>query len=102
MEGESMLGASAELHYTLLAPRYFRLSDLPAEFAVWRFGVTAALFADAGTAWFRGSTVALNNFARGYGGGVDFLLPYSAVLRIEYALNEVRRGEFIVDAGASF
>jgi outer membrane protein assembly factor BamA len=101
-EGESIVGASAELHYTLLPPRYFRVSGLPPEFAVWRFGITATGFADAGTVWFRGVPVALNDFARGYGAGIDFLLPYSAVIRTEYALNEVRHGEFIVEVGASF
>jgi outer membrane protein assembly factor BamA len=101
-EGESMLGFSTELHYTLLPPVYFRLHTLPSEFSVWRFGITAALFGDAGTVWFRGTPVALDRFVKGYGAGIDFLLPYSAVIRVEYALNEVRRGEFIFDFGASF
>ena len=101
-EGESMLGFSTELHYTLLSPVYFRVHALPSEFSVWRFGITAALFGDAGTVWFRGTPVALDRFVKGYGAGIDFLLPYSAVLRVEYALNEVRRGEFILDFGASF
>lgn len=101
-EGESLLGASTELHYTLLSPQYFRVRALPPEFSVWRFGVTAAAFADAGTVWFRGTPVALDNFIKGYGAGIDFLLPYSAVIRAEYALNEVRRGEFILQVGASF
>ena len=102
MEGEDMLGFSAELHYTLYAPEYFTVGRLPAEFGVWRFGVVAALFADAGQTWFRGAPVALNGFARGYGAGLHFLLPYSAVVRTEYAWDELRRGEFILDAGASF
>ena len=97
-----MLGFSTELHYTLLSPVYFRVHALPSEFSVWRFGITAALFGDAGTVWFRGTPVALDRFVKGYGAGIDFLLPYSAVLRLEYALNEVRRGEFILDFGASF
>ncbi len=102
IEGESILGASTELHLTLLAPQYFKVDFLPPEFSTWKFAIVAAAFADAGTAWFRGAPVALNNFSKGYGIGLDFLLPYSAVLRVEYALNEVRRGEFILDAGASF
>jgi len=101
-EGESILGASTELHYPILLPRYFKVHFLPPEFGVWRFGITAAIFADAGTVWFRGSPVALNNVVKGYGCGINFLLPYSSVIRAEYALDEVRRGEFILDAGASF
>jgi opacity protein-like surface antigen len=36
-------------------------------------------------------------FATGYGAGIDFLLPYSVVLRTEYAWNEFGVGQFIID-----
>ena len=101
-EGESMFGVSTELHVALLSPRYFKVGTLPPEFGVWRFGITATAFADAGNVWFRGTPVALNAFTKGYGTGLDFLLPYSAVIRAEYALDEVRKGEFILEVGASF
>ncbi|HTK80743.1 MAG TPA: BamA/TamA family outer membrane protein [Bacteroidota bacterium] len=102
IEGEHIFGVSAELHYALLPPRYFKIGFLPDQFSVWKFGISAALFADAGSAWFRNDPFALNRFARGYGVGLHFLLPYSAVARLEYALNEVRHGEFIFDLGAAF
>jgi outer membrane protein assembly factor BamA len=102
LEGENIFGASTELHFTLLSPHYLRVGALPSSFGVWRFGLVAAAFADAGTAWFRTEPFSLHSFARGYGLGLDFLLPYSTVIRCEYAWNERRRGEFILDAGASF
>ncbi len=102
MEGEDILGFAAELHYELLTPRYFKVGFLPEEFSIWKFGIVAALFGDAGTVWFRGDPVALNRFAKGYGAGLNFLLPYSAVLQVDYAFNEARRGEFILDVGRSF
>ncbi len=101
VEGEELLGGTVELHYPLLGARYITVSRLPAEFSVWRFGVTAALFADAGTVWMRGTPLALNRLLKGYGAGIHFLLPYSFILRTEYALDEVRHGEFILDLGAS-
>lgn len=101
MEGECQFGAVAEFHVPVLAPRYFTVSFLPKEFGVWRFGVTAAIFADAGTVWFRGEPFALNALAKGYGCGLHFLLPYSLVLRTEVAWNEQRKGEFIFDVGTS-
>jgi outer membrane protein assembly factor BamA len=101
VEGEQLAGAAMELHLPLLTPVYLRVSKLPAEFSVWRFGIVAALFADAGQVWFRGTPFALNRFIKGYGGGLHFLLPYSYVLRMEYGLNEVRHGELIVDLGAA-
>ena len=102
IEGEDIFGASVETHYSVLPARYFKVGFLPEQFSVWRFGVSAAAFADAGTAWFRGEPFALDSFTKGYGVGLHFLLPYSAVIRIEYAWNEARRGEFIFDLGAAF
>ena len=101
MEGESQVGAVAELRYPLLLPRYFAVGFAPKGFGLWRFGISAAIFADAGTAWFRGQPVLLKAFARGYGGGLHFLLPYSVVLRTEVAWNEARRSQYIIDVGTS-
>ena len=101
MEGESQAGATVEFHVPLLAPRYVVVSGLPREFGVWRFALTAAAFADAGTTWFRPGTFAVRDLAKGYGLGLHMLLPYSAVLRVEYAWNEARRGQFIFDVGSA-
>jgi outer membrane protein assembly factor BamA len=103
-EGENMAGASVELRWPLLKPRTFHFSAIaiPQEFAFWRFGINLALFADAGTTWFRGDKVSLNSFASGYGGGVVFLLPYDIVVRTEYALNRFGKTQFIIDFRSSF
>lgn len=101
-EGENLFGISTELHYPLFTPVYYTVDYLPPEFRILKFGVIAALFADAGTVWFRGEPLALNTFTKGYGAGIHLLLPYSIVLRVDYAWNEVRRGEFIIDLGTSF
>jgi len=93
---------SSELHFTILPTRYFFVGFLPQEFGVWKFGIVAAAFGDAGTVWFRNAPLAYDNVVKGYGVGLHFLLPYSAVLRTEYAWNEARRGQFIIDAGAAF
>lgn len=100
-EGEQLFGATVELHKPLLAPVYFRIDNLPEQFGVWRFGIVAALFADAGTVWFRSGPLALNNLVKGYGAGLHFLLPYSFILRTEYALDETRHGQWIFDVGNS-
>jgi len=97
VEGDNLAGGTVELHFPILAPRYLKMDPLPAGFDLWRFGVGAAIFGDAGTAWFRDSKFSVANLAKGYGAGIHFLLPYSAVLRLEYAWDEARNGEFIVD-----
>ena len=88
-----------ELRYALLEAKTIRFSaiPLPDEFSVWRFGVSLALFTDTGLAWFRGDKVHFDSFASGYGGGVHFLLPYGVILRTEYAWNDHRIGQFIID-----
>ena len=101
VEGENLAGASAELHVPLLPVRYLKLDLLPEGFNLWRFGVSGALFGDAGTAWFRDTKFSTGNLTKGYGGGIHLLLPYSVVLRIEYAWDEQRNGELIIDLGAA-
>ncbi len=101
-EGEDLLGASTELHYTLYGPKYFRVGLLPKEFSIWRFGVTAAAFADVGAIWHRSETINWSHLPSGYGVGLHFLMPFNIVLRTEYAWNEFGKGEFILALGASF
>ena len=102
IEGENLLGFSSELHLTLLEPVYKKIDFMPAEFSILKLGIVAAVFGDAGSAWFRGTPLMLKEFKKGYGFGLHFLLPYSMVLRTEYAFNEIRRGEFIIDIGSMF
>jgi len=104
IEGEDLAGGSLELRTPILSPRYMEVSlpYLPAQFSVWRYGLYAAIFADAGTAWYRRDVVLKAPWYTGYGGGIHFLLPYSFVLRTEYAFNQHGRGEFIFDFDASF
>ncbi len=101
-EGDNLFGVSSELHYTLLQPKYLKVDFLPKEFSLWRFGVTAAAFADAGTVWYREQRAIPSTLPSGYGFGLHFLLPYSFVVRTEVAWNEFGKSEFIFDLGASF
>jgi outer membrane protein assembly factor BamA len=54
LEGENLIGANLELRIPLLSPRYyeFTASPLP-EFSLWRYGIYAGIFADAGRIWYR-------------------------------------------------
>jgi outer membrane protein assembly factor BamA len=103
-EGENMLGSSVELRYPILPARIieFHALPLPNEFTVWRFGISTVLFGDAGTVWFRGETLTWASILSGYGAGIDFLLPYSAVIRIAYARNDKAAGQFLFDLRAAF
>ncbi len=104
LEGENLLASSMELRFSLLPTRAFRLPTdlLPEEFTMWQFGISLALFADAGTTWFRHDPLTFSTFFSGYGGGIRFLLPYGIVARTEYALNNYGKGEFILDFRTPF
>jgi outer membrane protein assembly factor BamA len=97
-EGEDLILLSSELRLAVLPARTIQVSGLPIpeEFTVWRFGISFALFADAGTTWFRGEPLDLRGFCSGAGAGIHFLLPYSAVARLEYARNSTHHGEWIL------
>jgi outer membrane protein assembly factor BamA len=103
-EGEEQIGGSVELRMGILKPRYLTVSlpGIPPEFSVWRYGLYAGVFADAGTTWYRTEPFSTVPWYTGYGAGLHFLLPYSFVLRTEYALNQHGRGEFIFGFHASF
>ncbi|HLX13415.1 MAG TPA: BamA/TamA family outer membrane protein, partial [Bacteroidota bacterium] len=102
VEGEDLSGISSELHLPLIDPIFFTVPYLPPEFNLWKFGMTLAVFGDAGEAWFRGDPVGWNQALKGYGASLDFLLMFNAVLRLEYGLNEVRKGQFIFEGGLAF
>jgi outer membrane protein assembly factor BamA len=104
LEGDDIVGGSIELRVPILKPRYETVSlrYLPPAFSVWRYGLYAGIFADAGTTWYRKDIVFKVPWYAGYGVGLHFILPYSFVIRTEYALNQHERGEFILDFDASF
>ena len=103
-EGENLFGSSVELRFALLPVRVFRMPGtfLPDEFTVWQFGISLALFADAGTTWFRHERISIADMLSGYGGGIRFLLPYGIVARTEYAINNHGKGQFIFDFRTPF
>lgn len=103
-EGDNLMAGSIELRVPILMPRYYMVSlkYLPPEFSVWRYGLYAGFFADAGTIWYRGDSFSRLPWYSGYGAGLQFLLPYSLIVRTEYAFNQRGQGQFVLDFGASF
>ncbi len=103
-EGNNRLLGSVELSYPILPEWNFAidLPLLPLSLTRTRIAVHLNMFADAATVFNNGNRVLLNNFNSGYGLGLTFLfLPYSA-FRIEYAFNEMGKGELLIETGISF
>jgi len=103
-EAEDVVGGSVELRVPIFQPRYINVSTpyLPPEFSVLRYGLYAGFFADAGKIWYRTQSFGNVPWRSGYGAGLHFLLPYSIIVRTEYALNNMGDWDFILDFGASF
>ncbi len=96
---------SLEIRIPLLPVRYFSIKNgpiIPSLYRNLKFGLSAGLFVDSGIVWRTASEIRWNNFLTGYGVGLHIILPYINVLRIEYALNKLGHGQFIIDAGISF
>jgi outer membrane protein assembly factor BamA len=104
LEGEDIVGGNAELRVQIFKPRYHTVSAsfLPPEFSVWRYGLYAGVFVDAGTIWYRTTPFVKAPWYSGYGAGLHFLLPYSIVIRTECAINHRGKGQFVLDFDASF
>jgi len=98
-EGENVVLGTLEFRIPIIAPTVLHLKGLPIpqEFAFWRVGLGLTVFGDAGTTWLRGDDLTYSSLRSGYGAGVDFILPYSLMVRLSYAINDRGEGEFILD-----
>lgn len=97
-EGENRWIAGAALRLPLIPVQYFDLGEA-SELMNLKFGVSAGIFADAGTTWFHGEKWNDGDILFGYGGGLHFHLPIVDVLRLEAAFDEKGRREWICDIG---
>jgi len=103
VEGEHAIGTNVEFRIPILTPRYLTIPGLVVpQFSVLRYGIYAGIFADAGKTWYRSESFSSRRWYAGAGGGLHFLLPYSLILRTEYAWNDRGSGEFVLDIGAAF
>jgi outer membrane protein assembly factor BamA len=96
---------SLEFRFPLLPVRYFSIENgplIPSLFRNLKFGLSAGIFVDSGIVWRNAGEIRLNDFYTGYGVGIHIHLPYINLLRIEYALNRMGHGQFIIDTGVSF
>ena len=102
LEGERFFGGNIELRFPVFNPRYLEVPIPIPQFNILRYGLYAGVFADAGKIWYRGESFSSKRWLSGVGAGLHFLLPYSLVVRTEYAWNDLGQGKLVLDFGASF
>ncbi len=104
-EGNNRYLISTEITYPVIKDFILNLDFipiLPKELLSYRVAVYAELFADAGTTQMKNQPLTLRSIDSGYGAGLTFLfLPYSA-FRIEYAINDFGKKQWILGIGTSF
>jgi outer membrane protein assembly factor BamA len=101
--GEELMGASAEVRVPVISPRFITLNFLDIhQFNTMRFGVYAALFADAGKIWFRSDNFNDVPWLASSGIGLHFLLPYSFILRTELSVNALGQIRLGANGGVAF
>lgn len=114
LQGEDKFFASAELRIPLVMPFYVKGSDhiiikkLPlAKNFSYRYGAYATLFFDLGGVWTRKESIHDVQFKNGFGAGLNFLLPFDFVARVDFGLRKIPyqnkfKGQIIVALDASF
>ena len=104
-EGENRILTSVECRFPLLKERYFQIpsdSWLISYFQQMNFGIYVTLFRDAGAVWYQKEKLNPNLWQSGMGIGLNFILPYSNILRLEYAFDESGQPEYIFDVNVAF
>jgi outer membrane protein assembly factor BamA len=101
-EGKARVQSSLAFRVPLLAPRRVNLSRKMPALQKLEFGLYGVVFGDLGVLWPEQPCWGTGQTWRGGGLGLNFILPYSSVLRTEYAWNESLRGEFILDMMVAF
>ena len=104
VEGHNSILTSVELSYPLLDEwnMSIKLPLIPRSLTSARIGIRFNIFADAGTVFENSQSLILSKFHSGYGFGLTILfLPYNA-FRLEYAINELGKGEVVFATGFSF
>jgi len=94
-----------ETRIDLIPVKYFTWNDAPflgAFFQQLKYGLSLGIFADTGIVWDNQWQIAMNNFFTGYGVGLHFHVPYAQILRLDYAINDQGKGQFIFEVGVVF
>lgn len=94
-EGENRLLTSVELRTPVWRPGGGAGASTRGEAEP--FGLSAALFVDSGSIWYRGESWKRAALLSGYGAGLHLHLPFVRMVRFERAWRGNGRGEYIID-----
>jgi len=97
-EGDSFLIGGIGFRFPILGIRYFSISNIP-QLRNLKLGLYGSLFIDSGAVWFKRAGLKRKDIISGAGIGLDFILPYIHVIRLDFAVDEEGKSQFIVGFG---
>jgi len=104
-EGNDRFLGSVEINYPIIQETRINLYFiplLPRSLLSYRVALIAELFGDTGTTRNTAEPLTIKSFNTGYGTGISFLLLPYFIFRLEFAINDNAKTEWIFDLGASF
>lgn len=111
-EGDNLLGIFTELRIPVIQPFFIAGTDIPLVKKIsflknmsYKFGLYTTLFFDMGGVWNKTDRFSKVQYRRGYGVGLNALLPFNFVGRLDWAFrkeNDKFKGQVIFNLGASF
>lgn len=105
-EGENRCIGGLALRFPLRKVTYhsfYQDTPVAAHYRNLKFGISAGLFVDVGSVWYRQQTLKESMFIKGFGAGLFLHLPYVNLARIEYAFDENFNSQLILfDLGVAF
>lgn len=104
-EGRDYLFSGVEFYYPIVEELNVDLTFIPIipdQLLSYRLGFYTQIFAETGAASYKNDPLTFSSFKSGYGAGLTFLiLPYS-VLRVDFAFDEYKNLQVVMDVGISF
>lgn len=106
---ESRLVMSSELRFPIVKPSYIDGNKLPVirnlpvlkDFS-YRYGLFFTLFFDSGTVWSRGTKISDFVFRNGYGLGLNVILPFNFIGRIDFGWRNKSNANIFLSLDAAF
>lgn len=112
LTGENLFGSFTELRIPLVQPffvsgkEHFIIKKLPVlkDFS-YRYGLYLTTFFDLGAVWNKGQNLSNVEFHNGFGLGLNFLLPFNIIARVDYGMRinkSTLTKQFIIGLSSSF